>query len=47
MTLDGNILRGLFEHERLKPAIIRTSHGNIHSLVQLKQVMTLGMEKMN
>ena len=23
MTLDGNILGGLFEHERLKPAIIR------------------------
>ena len=25
MTLDGRILRGLFEHERLKPANIRTS----------------------
>ena len=24
MTLDGNILRGIFEHKRLKPAIIRT-----------------------
>ena len=43
MTLDGKILRGLFEHERLKPAIIRTTHGNINSLVQLKQVMALGM----
>ena len=43
MTLDGKILRGLFEHERLKPAIIRTNHGNINSLVQLKQVMTLDM----
>ena len=43
MTLDGKILRGLFEHERLKPAIIRTSHSNVHDLVQLKQVMTLGM----
>ena len=41
MTLDGKILRGLFEHERLKPAAIRTSHGNINSLVQLKQVLTL------
>ena len=29
MTLDGKILRGLFEHERLKPANIRTSQGNI------------------
>ena len=43
MTLDGKILRGLFEHERLKPAIIRTSHGNVNSLVQLKQALTLGM----
>ena len=44
MTLDGKILRGLFEHEMLKPAFIRTSHGNIHSSVILKQVMTLGMD---
>ena len=29
MTLDGKILRGLFEHEKLKPANIRTSEGNI------------------
>ena len=43
MILDGKILRGLFEHERLKPAIIRTSHSNINSLVQLKQVMTFDM----
>ena len=43
MTLDRKILRGLFEHERLKPAPIRTSHSNISSLVQLKQVLTLGM----
>ena len=31
MTLDGRILRGFFEHERLKPAIIRTSQGNIQN----------------
>ena len=43
MTLDGKILRGLFEHERLKPVIIRTSHSNVNSLVQLKQALTLGM----
>ena len=36
MTLDGKILRGLFECERLKPANIRTSQGNIHNLAQLK-----------
>ena len=34
MTLDGKILRGLFEHERLKPANIRTSQGNVQNLVQ-------------
>ena len=29
MILDGKILRGLFEHESLKPAIIRMSHSNV------------------
>ena len=36
MTLDSRILRGLFEHERLKQASIRTSQGNVHNLAQLK-----------
>ena len=44
MTLDGKVLRGLFEHERLKPANIRTSHGNIQNLAQLKQVMNAGFK---
>ena len=39
MTLDGIILKGIFEHERLKPAIIRTSHGNVQNLAELRQVM--------
>ena len=43
MTLDSKILRGLFEHKRLKPAIIRTSQGNIHNLPQLKQVINIGI----
>ena len=43
MTLDGKILIGLFEHEKLKPETIRTSHSNVNSLVQLKQALTLGM----
>ena len=43
VTLDRKILRGLFEHERLKPTTIRTSDSNINSLVQLKQVLTLGI----
>ena len=43
MMLDGKILRGLFEFERLKPTIIRTSYGNVVNLVQLKEVLTVGM----
>ena len=41
ITLDGKLLRGLFEHERLKPAIIRTSQGNVTNLSKLKQVILL------
>ena len=44
MTLDSRILRGLFEHERLKPANIRTSLGNVQNLVQLKQYMNAGLK---
>ena len=29
MTLDGKILKGIFEHERLKPTAIRTNQGNV------------------
>ena len=29
MTLDGKILRGIFEHERLKCTIIRKNQGNV------------------
>ena len=43
MTLDGKILRGCFEFERLKPVTLRTSHGNVCTLVQLKQVLNLGL----
>ena len=43
MTLDGKLLRGLFEHERIKPAIIRTHEGNVTSLAHLKQVMSTGI----
>ena len=39
MTLDGIILKGIFEHKRLKPTIIRTSHGNVQNLAELRQVM--------
>ena len=43
MTLDGKILRDLFEHERPKPAKIRTSQSNIQNLAQLKQIMNAGL----
>ena len=39
MTLDRKILRGIFEHERLKPAMIRTNHGNVQNLADLRHVM--------
>ena len=37
MTLDGKILRGLSEHERLKTTVIRTSQGYVHNLPQLNK----------
>ena len=40
ITLDGKLLRGLFEHERLKPALIRMNQGNVTNLSKLKQVMS-------
>ena len=44
MTLDRKLLQGLFEHERIKPAIIRTSEGNVTNLAHLKQVMSTGIK---
>ena len=38
MTLDGKILRGIFEHERLKPAVIRINQGNVQNLAELRQI---------
>ena len=43
ITLDGKLLRGIFEHERLKPAVIRTNQGNVTNLSRLKQVMSSGL----
>ena len=44
MTLDGRILRGLFQHKRLKPTEIRTSQGNVQNVAQLKQIMNTGLK---
>ena len=41
MTIDCQLMRGLFEHERLKPAIIKTDKGNVSTLSALKSVMNL------
>ena len=41
ITLDWKILSGLFE--RLKPAILRTSEGNVSNLSQLKQKINVGL----
>ena len=40
ITLDRKLPRGLFEHERLKPAVIRMNQGNVMNLSKLKQVMS-------
>ena len=39
MILDGIILKGIFEHKRLRPTVIRTSHGNVQNLAELRHVM--------
>ena len=44
MTLDGKILKGIFEHEWLKPAIIRTNHKNVQNLAELRQIMNSNLK---
>ena len=44
ITLDGKILMGLFEHEKLKLTNIRTNQGNVQNLTQLKQIMNTGLK---
>ena len=41
MTIDVKLLRGLFEHERLKPVVLKTDKGNVTTLSALKMVMDL------
>ena len=43
MTIEGQLMRGLFEHERLKPATIPTDRGNVRTLLELKRVMNLAI----
>ena len=44
ITLDGKLLSGIFEHERLKPAIIRTNQGNVQNLAELRQIMNSNLK---
>ena len=44
MTLDRVMLRGIFEHERLKPAMVRTNQGNVQNLAELRQVMNTELQ---
>ena len=43
MALDGRISRGLFEHKRLKPTILRTSEENVNNLAKIKQIINTGL----
>ena len=44
LTLDGKILIVIFEHDRLKPANIRMSQGNIQNLAQLRKIVNSGLK---
>ena len=44
MTLDRKILRGIFEHKRLKPTIIRTNQGNVQNLAELRQIVNTNLK---
>ena len=41
MTIEGELLQGLFELERLKPTVIKTDKGNVTTLSALKREMNL------
>ena len=41
MTMDGKLLREVFEHERLKPVVLKTDQGNVSTLPALIKVFNL------
>ena len=41
MAIEGQLMRGLFEQERLKPSILHMDKGNVRTLSELKKVMNL------
>ena len=44
IMLHGRILRGIFEHKRLKPAVIRTNQGNVQNLGELREIMNTNLK---
>ena len=43
MALDGIILKGIFEHKRLKSTVTRTNHGNVQNLAELRQIINANL----
>ena len=41
MTIEGQLMRGLFECKRQKPAMLHMDKGNVRTLSELKKVMNL------
>ena len=41
MIMAGKLLRGVFEHERLKPVVLKTDQGNASTLLALKKIINL------
>ena len=41
MTMAGKLLRGVFEHKRLRPVVLKTVQGNVSTLPVLRKVMNL------
>ena len=47
MTMDGKLLRRVFEQERLKPVMLKTDQGNVSTLPALKKVINLEIPPWN
>ena len=47
MDIEGQLMRGLFKHERLKPTILHTDNGNVRTLSELMKVMNLALTIQN
>ena len=43
MTIEGQLMRGLFEQERLKLATLPIDKGKVKTLLELKRVMNLAI----